>query len=70
MAGKGPSQGRRARRSTRLENASIKDIFGAGLHEFLTGFIDDNDALGAVIGTQYLIHSDEIAEQGQTQAQA
>jgi uncharacterized alpha-E superfamily protein len=53
-----------------LETAAIMDIFGSGLHEFLTDFIAANDALGAAIGTQYLIHSDELEEHGQAQAQA
>lgn len=54
----------------RLEKATIQDIFGAGLHEFLTAFIEGNDALGLAIGAQYLIHSDEAEEAAQAQAQA
>jgi uncharacterized alpha-E superfamily protein len=52
----GPSQ--RAARSlrTRLQNASISDIFQKrGLHEFLTDFIRDNARLGEAIADQYLL---------------
>ena len=51
----GPAQ--RVARSirTRLQNASISDIFQKkGLHEFLTEFITDNARLGAAITEQYL----------------
>jgi uncharacterized alpha-E superfamily protein len=68
--GEGQSQTLARATLAQLEQAAIKDIFGAGLHEFLTEFIAANDALGAAIGEQYLIHSDEVAEQGQAQAQA
>ena len=53
-----------------LEQAQIKTIFSGGLHEFLTDFIAANDALGAIIGTQYLIDVGVVAEQNQAQAQA
>jgi uncharacterized alpha-E superfamily protein len=51
----GPAQ--RVARSirTRLQNASISDIFQKkGLHEFLTEFIADNGRLGSAITEQYL----------------
>jgi uncharacterized alpha-E superfamily protein len=51
----GPAQ--RVARSirTRLQNASISDIFQkTGLHEFLTEFIADNARLGEAIAEQYL----------------
>ena len=51
----GPAQ--RVARSvrTRLQNATISDIFQRkGLHEFLTEFIVDNSKLGAAIAEQYL----------------
>jgi uncharacterized alpha-E superfamily protein len=51
----GPAQ--RVARSvrTRLQNASISDIFQKkGLHEFLTEFIADNARLGSAITEQYL----------------
>ncbi len=40
---------------TRLENTSINQVFSEGLHEFITGFIDDNNRLGAEIVEQYLL---------------
>jgi uncharacterized alpha-E superfamily protein len=50
----GPAQ-RLARTSrTRLENAVIEDVFQNGLHEFINGFISDNNRLGAAIAEQYL----------------
>jgi uncharacterized alpha-E superfamily protein len=50
----GPAQ--RVARSirTRLQNARIAGIFQGGLHEFLTGFIEDNSRLGQAIHDQYL----------------
>ena len=51
----GPAQ--RVARSirTRLQNATISEIFQKkGLHEFLTEFISDNAKLGAAITDQYL----------------
>ena len=39
----------------KLENASIKDIFQNGLHEFVDSFVTDNNRLGAEIAEQYLI---------------
>ena len=50
----GPAQ--RAARAirTKLENARIDDIFQAGLHEFVTDFIADNNRLGNAITQQYL----------------
>jgi uncharacterized alpha-E superfamily protein len=52
----GPSQ--RAARAirTRLQNATVMEIFQkTGLHEFLTEFIRDNAKLGDAITTQYLL---------------
>ena len=40
---------------TKLENASMEDIFQAGLHEFIGRFIADNSGLGAAINEQYLV---------------
>ena len=50
----GPSQ--RIARATvaHLSNAEINAIFQSGLHEFLAGFIDENNKLGAAITQQYL----------------
>jgi len=39
----------------RLENASIKEIFQNGLHEFVESFVTDNNRLGVEITEQYLI---------------
>jgi uncharacterized alpha-E superfamily protein len=68
--GAGAAQAQARATLARLEKADIKTIFGAGLHEFLTDFIAANDALGAIIGTQYLIDVGDVTEHGQTQAQA
>ena len=50
----GPAQ-RTARASrARLENSEIRLIFQNGLHEFIEGFIADNNRLGVAIHEQYL----------------
>ncbi len=51
----GPSQRLARRTMAQLENASIGGIFQSGLHEFITTFIDDNNALGLSISEQYLV---------------
>ena len=38
----------------RLERARMTDIFQAGLHEFITEFIEENGRLAATISEQYL----------------
>ncbi len=53
----------------KLETGDMKQVFGMGLHEFLTDFIEGNDGLGAAIGAQYLVHDDEALFQGQMQSQ-
>ena len=40
----------------KLKFGSIKNIFDAGLHEFLTGFIHDNNRLGSELATDYRFH--------------
>jgi len=40
---------------TRLSNASMEEIFQDGLHEFIGGFIAENNRLGAAITEQYLV---------------
>jgi uncharacterized alpha-E superfamily protein len=40
----------------RLQNASTKEIFQGGLHEFITAFVEDNARLGQMIGEQYLFN--------------
>jgi uncharacterized alpha-E superfamily protein len=51
----GPSQRTARSVRTRLQNATITDIFQkTGLHEFLEEFIAENARLGAAIADQYL----------------
>jgi uncharacterized alpha-E superfamily protein len=40
----------------RLQNATTKEIFQGGLHEFITAFVEDNARLGQIIGEQYLFN--------------
>jgi uncharacterized alpha-E superfamily protein len=47
---------RRARQTyTKLQNATMKQVFTTGLHEFLTEFIEDNYQIGGAIAEQYLL---------------
>jgi uncharacterized alpha-E superfamily protein len=39
----------------RLEKLTTKDIFKIGLHEFITGFVEDNSRLGQTVSEQYLL---------------
>ena len=39
----------------RLSDSKIDHIFQSGLHEFISGFIDENNQLGAAITEQYLV---------------
>ncbi len=39
---------------TGLQNSDIEVLFQDGLHEFLTGFLDENNRLGTAITEQYL----------------
>ena len=39
----------------RLSEANIEQIFQSGLHEFISSFIDENNALGAAITDQYQV---------------
>jgi uncharacterized alpha-E superfamily protein len=50
----GPSQRLARGMHARLKNAKIEAIFQSGLHEFVQGFIDDNNRLGATVAEQYL----------------
>jgi uncharacterized alpha-E superfamily protein len=50
----GPAQHIARATTARLQNSNMDQIFQAGLHEFLTGFIDDNNRLGTAISDQYL----------------
>jgi uncharacterized alpha-E superfamily protein len=51
----GPAQRMAQARLARLQNADIESLFQSGLHEFLTGFITENNGLGAAIAKQYLL---------------
>ena len=37
-----------------LSKATTREIFQSGLHEFITGFVENNGRLGEAIGVQYL----------------
>jgi len=50
----GPAQKQARALRTRLKNLRIEDIFQAGLHEFIQGFITENSRLGNAIHQQYL----------------
>lgn len=51
---RGPSQRLASTTLGRLSRARIEEIFGSGLHEFVGGFIADNNALGHAVAEQYL----------------
>jgi uncharacterized alpha-E superfamily protein len=51
----GPAQRHARSVRTRLENSRMDEIFKRGLHEFIGGFISDNNRLGALITDQYLL---------------
>jgi uncharacterized alpha-E superfamily protein len=51
----GPAQRLAQSRLARLDNLDIDRLFQGGLHEFLTDFISDNNALGDALARQYLI---------------
>jgi uncharacterized alpha-E superfamily protein len=50
----GPAQRQARIIRTRLQNSRMDEIFQTGLHEFIGGFIGDNNRLGAAITQQYL----------------
>jgi uncharacterized alpha-E superfamily protein len=50
----GPSQRLARDMRMKLQQARVSEIFGNGLHEFLTGFIGDNNRVGNAIADQYL----------------
>ena len=52
---RGQSQRQARSMLSRLNGQRIEDIFQSGLHEFITGFLDDNAQLGATIAEQYLV---------------
>jgi uncharacterized alpha-E superfamily protein len=51
----GPAQRKARAVRTRLQNSRMNEIFQTGLHEFIGGFIADNNALGAAVAEQYLM---------------
>jgi uncharacterized alpha-E superfamily protein len=51
----GPAQRKARAVRTRLQNSRMDEIFQNGLHEFIGGFITDNNALGAAVAEQYLM---------------
>jgi len=51
---RGPAHRLAAAGSAKLTGQSIDQIFSKGLHEFLTGFIIENNRLGEAIAEQYL----------------
>ena len=52
---RGPSQRQARAMLSRLNGHRIEDIFQSGLHEFITGFLDDNAQFGASVTEQYLV---------------
>jgi uncharacterized alpha-E superfamily protein len=50
----GASQRQARAMLSRLERATMPEIFQNGLHEFITGFLDDNARLATTISEQYL----------------
>ena len=51
----GPAQRQARNVMSRLEHATIKEIFQGGLHEFIESFVDDNSRLGQTIADQYML---------------
>ena len=41
---------------SKLQSSDLRSIFQNGLHEFIEGFIADNDRLDIVMSEQYLVH--------------
>lgn len=50
----GPAQRHARQVHARLEGLSMESVFQSGLHEFVQGFIADNNRLGALVAEQYL----------------
>jgi uncharacterized alpha-E superfamily protein len=51
----GPAQRQARTVRTRLQNSRMEEIFQTGLHEFISEFVADNNALGAAVSSQYLL---------------
>ncbi|KQT47738.1 A alpha-helical domain with a conserved ER moti [Methylobacterium sp. Leaf456] len=52
---RGESQRLASKMRAKLGSADIERVFASGLHEFIQGFIGENNALGAAISEQYLV---------------
>src|SRR5919112_1944698 len=52
---RGPSQRYASNMLARLSTTRIESVFGNGLHEFITEFVEENNALGSAISEQYLM---------------
>ena len=53
-AQQGPAQRHSRAMRARLTNLNIEQIFQGGLHEFISGFLADNNQMGFAISKQYL----------------
>lgn len=51
---RGPAQRKASDAAARLAGTRIEEIFGRGLHEWTSDFLDENNGLGAAITEQYL----------------
>jgi uncharacterized alpha-E superfamily protein len=51
----GPAQRQARTLGTQLQNASMREIFQGGLHEFISGFLANNNQLGQAIADQYFM---------------
>jgi uncharacterized alpha-E superfamily protein len=51
---RGPSQRLASQQLSVLRSKKIAEIFGGGLHEFVQGFIKENNRLGVLVADQYL----------------
>ena len=52
---RGPAQRLASARLAQFNEAKIEDIFQSGLHEYILGFLSENNALAAAIHDQYLV---------------
>ena len=52
---RGPAQRLASNRLSQFNEAKIEDIFQSGLHEYIQGFLTENNALAGAIHEQYLV---------------
>jgi uncharacterized alpha-E superfamily protein len=52
---RGSAQRLASNRLTQFNEAKIEDIFQSGLHEYIQGFLNQNNALAAAVQEQYLV---------------